>query len=103
MLEEFLDKYFEPWLKELADNERGFNPFNLSEKNDFTDLIKGFKLDSKVLPGLISKPFDTSDIFVNMAKNERQFSYLNKVNKRGEYISMAFDAINKSVFENIQF
>lgn len=103
MLEEFLDKYFEPWLNELAENERGFNPFNLSEKNDFSDLIKGFKVDNKVLPGMISKPFDTSDIFVNMAKNEKQFAYLNKVNKKGEYLAMAFDAINKSVLDNIQF
>lgn len=103
LLENFLHNYFEPWLKELSENERGFNPFNLSTKKGFADLIKGSKKIRKFLPGWISKSFDESDLLVKMAKNENQYSGLNKVNKKGQYMSMAFDSINKSIEENIQF
>jgi hypothetical protein len=42
-------------------------------------------------------------MFVNMAKGEKKYARLNKVNKTGQYLSMAYEAINKSIEENIQF
>jgi hypothetical protein len=103
LLEDFLDHHFEPWLKQLSENERGFNPFNLSNKKDFSDAVKGFKIKKNFLTGLVGKPFDDSDLFVNMAKWEKRYKYLNKVNKKNQYLSMAYDAINKSIEDNLTF
>lgn len=104
LLENFFQNYFSPWLKELAENERAFNPFNLSVTTDFSDLIKGSKKISKFLPGIFTKPFDTSDLVINMARIEnKHYKDLNKVNKKCQYLAMAFDSINKSIEDNIQF
>jgi hypothetical protein len=102
-LEDFLDHYFEAWLRELSDNQRAFNPFNTSKRKDFSHLVKGQKIDGRFLPGFWSKPFDLSDLFVNMAKKEKEFYGLNKVNKKNQYLSMAYAAIHGSIEENLSF
>lgn len=101
--ETFLNKYFMPWLRELSTNERSFNPYNLAEKMDFSDLVKGFETGRRIFPGLLNKPFDVSDLFVRMAKIDRKYKYLNGVNKKAQYFSMAFESINNSIKANIQF
>ncbi len=102
-LEAFLNKYYLPWISELSQNDRAFSPFNLNIQSDFSDLVKEFKISGKILPGLISKPFDLTDMLVNMAKNEKAHQYLNKVNKKAQYLSMLYNAVNKCVSDNIQF
>jgi len=103
LLEDFLDNHLERWIKQLAENERGFNPFNLSNKPNFSNAVKACPTGKKFLPGLVSKPFDDSDMFVNMARRERKYQYLNKVNKKSQYLSMAYEAINKSIEQNLPF
>jgi len=102
-LEDFLDNHFERWIKELAENERGFNPFTLSDKWDFSNTVKAYKVHKRLLPGLISRPFDVSDVFVNMAILERKYYYLNKVNRKNQYLSMAYGGINKSILNHLPF
>jgi hypothetical protein len=102
-LEEFLDRHFEPWLRELATNERGFKPFNTTPgRKDYTHSVKDYEVRGKFLPGLLSRPFDHSDIFVRMANREKAFRRL-AVNKKYKYLSMAYHAINSSIKANITF
>jgi hypothetical protein len=103
LLEDFLASYFEPWLSELADNQRGFSPFNDRRRENFSHWVKEHKVSGRILPGLLAKPFDNSDLLVRMAKKERKYKHLNKINKQNQYLSMAYAAIQGSINDNLTF
>jgi hypothetical protein len=100
LLEEFMHKHFNVWLKELSENQRSFNPFKMSDEYDFENLLIGYSNSRKTLAGIINKPFDLSDFYVNMAKEEGKYRNLNKTNNKNQYLSMARKAINKSITEH---
>lgn len=104
-LKRFLEDYFLKWLKELADNERKLKPINISEKSAFNSLMKGFETEKKLGEGFISKPFDISQIQLEMAKatTKKELRMLGDVNSICQYLFLCWHATNEVVNEKINF
>ncbi len=103
-IDEFLEKYFTPWLSQLSTNERSLSPFNLSNsKKSFHAILKGYEKEAGFMEGWISRSFDMSDLFVRTTAAEKLFKKMNDVNKVYKYMSMCKVATTEIIEDNIHF
>jgi hypothetical protein len=102
-LKEFIDQYYNKWLSELSENERSLTPFKRGYSNNFWGMVKGYELEPKFLEGFINRPFDLSDLWLNMALCEKHFKKLQEGNKVLQYFLMSESAIRKSISHRINF
>jgi len=95
-LNKFFDNYYFKWLKEMSENERQFNPINLSVKDNFHELVKGFEFEKKSLEGLLTDAYDISQVQLEMSK-ELESKNLKKLNEQKlyQYITACYNSINK--------
>lgn len=104
-LSTFFDDYYLKWLHELAQNDREFKPLKISEKSNFNGLIIGYPLERSVWDGLITKPFDISQIHLEMAKSsyKKEIHLIGEVNNICQYLTLCWHAINNVVDSKINF
>ncbi|MCX6244673.1 MAG: hypothetical protein NTU98_08210 [Bacteroidetes bacterium] len=99
----FFTAYYLPWLNELSNNERMFKPINISDKPYFNGLIKGYETERNILEGIVTKPFDISQIHLEIAKASRK-KYILKIGEANpicQYFSLCWQGINEVVNSNI--
>lgn len=103
-IKEFIKRHYLPWLQQLGNNERSLSPFNQTSGTDnFRSTVKGYEVEKKSFEGLLSRPFDISDLFVRMAKGEKNYKKADGANKNFKYMSMCRKATNELVDDNIDF
>lgn len=95
-LNKFFVNYFIKWLKEMSENERQFNPINLSVKDNFHELVNGFEFEKRRFEGLLTDAYDISQVHLQMAK-ELESKNLNKLKEQRiyQYILASYNSINK--------
>lgn len=103
-ISDFIKNYFLKWLNEMNENERSLTMFNNGSSKSFRTLIKGYESEKKALEGIMNKPFDLSDLWLNMALAEKKFKNLNGSNKKNlQYFLMCRKAIEKSLASHVYF
>ncbi len=100
----FMNDHFLKWLNELAKNERRLNPLNITDKNSFHSLIKGFEIEKRFGEGFLSKPFDISQVHFEMAKalTQKESKVLSEINQISQYFSVCYHATNAVINSKIK-
>lgn len=96
-LEEFNQRYFQPWLSQLGKNDRRFYPFNLSLKDDnLHNMVIGSEVPIRSGPGgLFKNTFNTSNYLNQMETSRRGYSAIPQELKATRYMVIIQDAISK--------
>ncbi|RNI33611.1 hypothetical protein EFY79_18500 [Hanamia caeni] len=103
-IDEFIEKHYLPWVKELERNERSLSPFNrVAGKKSYNAAIKGYEVPRKPLEGWVSRPFDVSDLYVRMSNAEKFYKKMNDINKNYKYLAMCRKSTQELVDANIDF
>jgi hypothetical protein len=93
-LETFFTNYYNTWISELNENQRGFSPFNLKVTKSFNSLVNGesYQSDKHILDNIIKRPTDISDLLnrVSLVATKKEVKQLNETLKFCQYLSMCF-------------
>jgi hypothetical protein len=94
-LNKFFNNYFVKWLKELSENERQFNPINLSSNDNFHGLNKGFEFEKSSFDSVRGKSYNISQVHLQMSK-ELKSKKLKKLKEQSlyQYIVACYNSIN---------
>ena len=93
-LEKFLTNYYNTWITELNENQRGFSPFNLKVTKSFNSLVNGesHSPDKHLFDGIFTRPSDISDLLnqVSLVATKKGIKQLNESEKFCQYLLMCF-------------
>ncbi|WP_428656023.1 hypothetical protein [Runella sp.] len=92
--EKFLSQYYNTWINEINDNQRGFSPFNLKSTTSFNSLVNGesYQSEKHIFDNIIMRPTDILDLVtqVSIFATKKELKQLNEPFKFCQYLSMCF-------------
>lgn len=93
-LERFFSIYYDTWIKELQENQRGFSPFNLKVTKSFNSLVNGNSYNSEkhIFDNIIKRPTDIYDLVNRIAivATNKELKQISESLKFCQYLSMCF-------------
>lgn len=105
-LELFLNDYYQSWIKELDENDRGFNPFDLKLKGKFNTLINGngHYVEKNLFDGIFIRPTDISNLLnhVSIFSTKKEIRQLNESLKFCQYLSLCFNGTNTFINDKLK-
>jgi len=101
----FFSKYYEKWLRELGENERGWLPHLMEENKEYYGLINGNSREKGKWDGVFKPAFNLSQVHFEAAKaaDSKSLRKLKKVSLISSYMAMCYQAVNNIVDANLQF
>jgi len=100
-LEKFFQDYYDTWITELDNNQRGFSPFNLKVNKSFNSLINGksYSSDKHLFEGIFRRPSDITDLLnkVSLTSNKKDIKRHNESQKYCQYILMCCQGIDSFI------
>lgn len=92
--EKFFTSYYDTWIKELNENQRGFTPFNLKVTKNFNSLVNGknYQSEKHIFTNIFKRPTDISDLVnrISLVASKKELKQLNETLKFCHYLSMCF-------------
>ena len=92
--ERFFSIYYDTWIKELQDNQRGFSPFNLKVTKNFNSLVNGnsYQSEKHIFDNIFKRPTDISDLVnrISLVATKKEHMQLSESLKFCQYLSMCF-------------
>lgn len=100
-MEKFFTNYYNTWITELNENQRGFSPFNLKVTKSFNSLVNGesYSPDKHLFDGIFTRPSDISDLLnqVSLVATKKSIKQLNESEKFCQYLLMCFQGTDSFI------